>query len=90
MQLTFLQWLTILDSGCWLLCFWWMHRISSRQEAMLQELREQAERIEEMSKVEHDMVKEMHPKVESMEGDISKVAEAIKANQAGATGAGSS
>jgi hypothetical protein len=24
----------------WAVCFWWMHRISSRQDAMLEELHE--------------------------------------------------
>ena len=25
-------------TACWGVCFWWMHRLSSRQETMLQEL----------------------------------------------------
>jgi hypothetical protein len=27
-----------LGTGCWVVCFWWMHRLSSRQEMMLREL----------------------------------------------------
>ncbi|MEA3213295.1 MAG: hypothetical protein QOE70_6352 [Chthoniobacter sp.] len=78
MNQSFFQWLAVIDTGCWLICFWWMHRISSRQDAMLQELRGQAARIEELSKAEHDLVKEMHPKVASIEGDLSEVAEAVR------------
>jgi hypothetical protein len=29
-----LFWMTVLSTGCWLVCFWWMHRISKRQDAM--------------------------------------------------------
>ena len=35
MILALLSWLGI---GCWCVCFWWMHRISSRQDAFLKEL----------------------------------------------------
>lgn len=77
----FFQWLAVIDTGCWLICFWWMHRISSRQDAMLNELREQAARIEQLSKAEHDLVKEMQPKVANIEGDISDVADAVKADR---------
>jgi hypothetical protein len=34
---------------CWAVCFWWMHRISSRQDALLEELREVTIRIEKLS-----------------------------------------
>ena len=33
--------------GCWAVCFWWMHRISQRQDKMLHDLHEQSRRIEE-------------------------------------------
>ena len=81
MNQTFFHWLAVIDTGCWLICFWWMHRISSRQDSMLNELREQAARIEELSKAEHDLVKEMQPKVASIEDDISDVADAVKAER---------
>jgi hypothetical protein len=55
-----------------------MHRISSRQDAVLKELRDQAGRIEKLAKTEHDLVKEMHPKVASIEDDMSEVAGAMK------------
>ena len=42
-------------TGCWGVCFWWMHRISNRQDAMLKELHEVIDRIEELSKEEHEL-----------------------------------
>jgi hypothetical protein len=81
MNLTLLPWLTIMDAGCWAVCFWWMHRISTRQDALLRELREQGSRIEEVSKAEHDLVKKMHPKVESIENDIGEVSDAVKSTR---------
>jgi hypothetical protein len=81
MNATVFQWLTVIDTGCWMICFWWMHRISTRQDAVLAELREQAARIEKLAKTEHDLVKEMHPKVASIEGDMSEVADAVKAGR---------
>jgi hypothetical protein len=81
MNATAFQWLTVIDTCCWMLCFWWMHRISSRQDVVLRELRDQAARIEKLAKMEHDLVKEIHPKVASIEGDMSEVAGAIKADR---------
>ena len=49
--------------GCWGICFWWMHRISTRQDSLLQELNDIARRIERFSKAEHEMIKEVHPAV---------------------------
>jgi hypothetical protein len=77
----FAEGLTIADTACWALCFWWMHRISKRQDALLMELRGQANRIEEVSKAEHDLMKEIHPKVQSIESGMSQVTEATKAGK---------
>ena len=79
MDTTFFQWLTLVDTACWIACFWWMHKISKRQDALLKELRGQASRIEELSKAEHDLVKEMHPKVENIESGMAQVTEAARA-----------
>jgi hypothetical protein len=46
--------LTWIGLVCWCICFWWMHRISARQEAMLKELHEMTTRIEPLSQTEHD------------------------------------
>jgi len=59
-------------------CFWWMHRISKRQDALLKALREQTGRIEEVSNAEHELVREMHPKVASFESDMADVSEVVK------------
>ena len=48
---------------CWMVCFWWMHRISSRQDAMLEELHEMTTRIEQLSQDEHDLIRDVHPQV---------------------------
>lgn len=60
--------------ACWLVCFLWMHRISSRQHAMLKELHEMTKRIEDLSRVEHDLIRDVHPKVDEIEEEIDDVA----------------
>jgi hypothetical protein len=51
--------------ACWGICFWWMHRLSSRQETMLRELQDHAHRIEDLSKPEHELLQQVHPAVEA-------------------------
>src|SRR5579883_2055266 len=68
-------WFSWLNTMCWLVCFWWMHRISSRQNAFLKELKEQGFRIEGLSKVEHDMLKEVHPQVGEIKAAVADVGE---------------
>jgi divalent metal cation (Fe/Co/Zn/Cd) transporter len=70
--------LTWLGIACWIVCFWWMHRISSRQEAMLEELHEVTTRIERLSKAEHDLIQEVHPKVNEIKEHVENVAEAVR------------
>jgi hypothetical protein len=67
-------WLTAVSTVCWIVCFWWMHRISSRQDALLAELRAQTSRIEELSRVEHDLIREVHPQVGEIKATVEKVA----------------
>lgn len=64
-------------TGCWVVCFWWMHRLSCRQQAMLEELQEVAKRIEKLSKAEHDMLQEVQPAVEKIKDDVKDVAVAV-------------
>jgi uncharacterized protein YoxC len=71
-----LAWIGI---GCWVVCFWWMHRLSARQQAMLEELHEMTKRIEKLSKAEHDLLQEVHPKVEKIEESVKDVAAAVSA-----------
>jgi hypothetical protein len=73
-------WLTVISAACWLVCFWWMHRISTRQDALLAELREQTNRIEQLSKTEHDLIREVHPQVGKIKKVVEEVAADVKAN----------
>ena len=66
-----------MELGCWVVCFWWMHRISSRQNAVLEQLHEQGKRIEKVSTEEHEIMKELHPKVEKIEKTVGKVNESV-------------
>lgn len=69
--------LTWVGLGCWVVCFWWMHRISSRQEAMLRELHDVIRRIEEISKSEHEMIQEVHPQVGEIKEHVETMKEAV-------------
>jgi hypothetical protein len=66
-----------IGTGCWAVCFWWMHRLSSRQEAMLKELHAMTARIERLSEAEHDLIKEVHPKVSEIKRSVEDVADAV-------------
>jgi hypothetical protein len=55
-QATIAYWLTWVGTGAWVVCFWWMHRISTRQDALLAELRE-------LARTQHDILREVHPDV---------------------------
>ena len=69
--------LTWLGIGCWAVCFWWMHRISSRQDAVLKELHEMTQRIERLSKTGHDLIRDVHPQVGEIKEQVETVKEAI-------------
>ena len=69
--------LAIADVACWCVCFWWMHRISSRQDAVLDQLRKQAERIEKISKEQHAILTEVHPNVESIQKTVDEVSDDV-------------
>ena len=69
-----------LNFACWGICFWWMHTLSSRQEAMLRELHQQAQRIERVAKAEHDLLREVHPAVEQIQSNMEEVATAVSDN----------
>ena len=73
----FLDFIALLDIGCWCVCFWWMHRISTRQDAMLDQLQQQAHRIEKVSKEEHEILTELHPKVQDIQKGIDEVSEKV-------------
>ena len=69
-------WMNIIGLSCWPICFWWMHRISREQNAVLKQLREQGTRIEHFSKEEHQLVKELHPRVNDIKENIQQIADA--------------
>jgi hypothetical protein len=69
--------LTWVGIGCWCVCFWWMHHISARQDALLKELHDITTRIEGLSKAEHDMIRDVHPKVHEIKEHVKDVAEAV-------------
>ena len=73
--------LTWAGLGCWVVCFWWMHRISSRQNSMLKELRDVIRRIETISKAEHDMIQEVHPQVGEIKEQVETVKEAVSSDR---------
>ena len=76
-----------IGTGCWVVCFWWMHRLSGRQNAVLEELHEMTKRIETLSKAEHDMLQEVHPTVEKIKESVKDVAVAVSAeDSAGGVG----
>lgn len=80
MQLALIAfWMTVLGTVCWGVCFWWMHSISNRQDMLLNELREQARRIEKLSREEHKLIREVHPQV----GEIRDSLQAVADNVAG-------
>jgi hypothetical protein len=56
-------WLTWVGTGAWVICFWWMHRISTRQDAMLAELRE-------LAQTQHDILREVRPDIDEIKEHI--------------------
>jgi hypothetical protein len=70
-----------IGTACWVVCFWWMHRLSSRQETMLRELHDVTKRIEKLSKVEHDLIREVHPNVEEIKESVKDVSDAVAAQK---------
>ena len=60
---TIAYWLTWVGTGAWVVCFWWMHRISARQDALLEELRE-------LARTQHDILREVHPDVGEIKAHV--------------------
>lgn len=71
-------WMTLVGTICWGVCFWWMHRLSTKQNALLDQLREQGKRIEKLSKIEHDLIKEVHPQVNEIKDGMSEMIAVVK------------
>ena len=69
--------LSCIGTVCWVVCFWWMHRISSRQDAMLEELHEMTKRIEKLSQAEHDLISDVYPQVSEIKEHVQDVREVV-------------
>ena len=73
-------WMTLGGTVCWGFCFWWMRRLSIKQNVLLDQLREQGRRIEKLSKVEHDLIKEVHPQVGELVEGMQEVVDSVREN----------
>lgn len=76
----FAFWMTLAGMGCWVACFWWMYVISKKQNNLLDRLGEQGKRIERLSKIEHDLIKEVHPQVSDIKEGMQEMMAAVKEN----------
>jgi len=73
-------WMTVVGTVCWGVCFWWMSRLSTKQNVLLAQLREQGKRIEKLSKLEHDLIKEVHPQVNEIKEGMEAMIAVVKEN----------
>lgn len=76
----FAFWMTLAGTVCWGACFLWMHRISTKQNALLDQLREQGKRLEKLSRIEHDLMKEVHPQVSEIKEGMEEMIAVAKEN----------
>jgi hypothetical protein len=79
-MVAFLSWLGL---ACWGVCFWWMHRISSRRDSMLKELHQVTKRIERVSEAEHDLIRVFHPQASKIKERVDIVARAVGRDPSG-------
>jgi hypothetical protein len=63
-----IDWLSVFSAACWPVCFWWMHRISANQNAMLEDLRKEAGEVRKISEEEQDLLRDLHPARQQMAG----------------------
>jgi hypothetical protein len=68
---------------CWGICFVWMYRISEKQNHLLDKLGDQGKRIEKLSRMEHDLIKEVHPQVSEIKDGMNEMIAAVKENTDG-------
>jgi DNA replication initiation complex subunit (GINS family) len=73
--------LSCIGALCWIVCFWWMHRISARQDAMLEELHQMTTRIEKLSQAEHDLISDVHPQVSEIKEHVENVKEVVSSEK---------
>ncbi len=58
-----------------------MHLISKKQNALLAQLQQQGKRIENLSRLEHELIKELHPQVGEIKEGIDVMVAAVNENQ---------
>jgi phosphoserine phosphatase len=75
--------MAVIGTVCWGICFQWMYRISAKQNHLLDKLSEQGKRIEKLSRLEHDLIKEVHPQVSEIKDGMSEMIAAVKENTEG-------
>jgi hypothetical protein len=73
-------WMTVAGTVCWGFCFWWMRRLSIKQNLLLDQLREQGKRIEKLSRIEHDLIKEVHPQVNEIKEGMDQMMAVVMEN----------
>jgi len=73
-------WMTVAGTACWGICFWWMRRLSIKQNFLLDQLRDQGKRIEKLSRIEHDLIQEVHPQVIEIKEGMDEMMAAVKEN----------
>jgi hypothetical protein len=73
-------WMTVTGTVCWGVCFWWMRRLSVKQNFLLDQLRDQGKRVEKLSKIEHDLIKEVHPQVNEIKEGMEEMMAVVQEN----------
>jgi len=73
-------WMTVAGTVCWGVCFWWMRRLSVKQNSLLDQLHQQGKRLEKLSRLEHDLIKEVHPQVNEIKEGMDEMIAAVKEN----------
>jgi hypothetical protein len=84
--------LTWVGTGAWVVCFWWMHRISARQDALLTELRELAQTQQDIllevhpdvGEIKEHVVEEQGEKINEISEQVTQVADAVASPEASA------
>jgi hypothetical protein len=83
MMVTYTEfWMTIVGTLCWGVCFLWMGYISSNQTRLMDQIKEQGRRIEKLSRIEHDLIKQVHPTVGEIREGMDEMIAAVKENTA--------
>jgi len=72
--------MTVVGTVCWGICFWWMRQLSVKQNSLLDQLRDQGKRIEMLSRIEHDLIKEVHPQVGEIKEGMEEMMAVVKEN----------